>query len=54
VSSKDDEEMRLDLEWVQRTLKDNGFDPGPVNGEWGPDTLNAVMNALKALLPDQA
>ena len=34
---------------LQQRLKDLGFDPGPIDGDWGPRTLAAV-NAGKAAL----
>ena len=34
---------------VQQELADNGYDPGPIDGVVGPDTLNAFSDALAAL-----
>lgn len=36
---------------LQQRLKDLGFDPGPVDGDWGPRTLAAVNAALDKLAP---
>lgn len=33
---------------LQRTLKSNGFDPGPIDGEWGPKTEAAYQKSQKA------
>ncbi len=32
-----------DVEQLQQALRDNGFNPGPINGIYGEDTENAVM-----------
>jgi peptidoglycan hydrolase-like protein with peptidoglycan-binding domain len=32
-----------DVEELQQALRDNGFNPGPINGIYGEDTENAVM-----------
>jgi len=31
-----------DIRMAQEKLKDKGFDPGPVDGQWGPRTASAV------------
>jgi len=33
---------------LQRTLKASGFDPGPIDGEWGPKTEAAYQRSQKA------
>ena len=35
--------MDYDVKEVQGMLKDQGFDPGPVDGIWGPRTAAAVI-----------
>ena len=33
---------------LQRILKSNGFDPGPIDGVWGPQTESAYQNSQSA------
>jgi len=34
---------------IQQRLKDIGFDPGPIDGLWGPRTANAILLALDSI-----
>jgi uncharacterized protein (TIGR02594 family) len=36
------------IEWVQKRLVNNGFDPGIVDGIWGRNTLNALVAFQRA------
>lgn len=36
------------IEQLQRTLNDKGFDAGPVDGNWGPQTQSALRNFQQA------
>lgn len=33
---------------IQTALKEHGFDPGPVDGQWGPKTSDALKRFEKA------
>jgi hypothetical protein len=38
-----------DVEDLQKILKDKGFDPGDVDGAFGPNTLRAALKAVRSL-----
>jgi peptidoglycan hydrolase-like protein with peptidoglycan-binding domain len=46
----DDADPPRDLKWVQERLQENGFDPGPIDGTWGPKTEAAVVTMMEQLL----
>jgi peptidoglycan hydrolase-like protein with peptidoglycan-binding domain len=37
------------VEDLQKILKDKGFDPGDVDGAFGPNTLRAALKAVRSL-----
>lgn len=39
---------RLDMRTIQQTLKKEGFNPGEIDGDWGPNTKAAVTAFQKA------
>jgi len=39
---------RAEVKNAQQALKDKGFDPGPIDGVWGPRTTAAARNFQKA------
>jgi peptidoglycan hydrolase-like protein with peptidoglycan-binding domain len=42
---------RAQLKTMQQTLKDKGFDPGPIDGTMGPRTAAALRDYQKAESP---
>jgi peptidoglycan hydrolase-like protein with peptidoglycan-binding domain len=42
---------RAQLKTMQQTLKDKGFDPGPIDGTMGPRTATALRDYQKAESP---
>jgi len=37
-------EDQVDIKEIQRTLRDLGYDPGPIDGIWGRKTMDAVID----------
>jgi hypothetical protein len=48
TSSEDEMEV---IKKIQEGLRDAGFDPGPIDGEWGPRTMAAFVTAMRAVGP---
>jgi uncharacterized protein (TIGR02594 family) len=44
----------MDVQDIQRALADRGYDPGPIDGDVGPQTIEAVaaFQRAKGLVPD--
>ena len=42
---------RAQMKTMQQTLKDKGFDPGPIDGAMGPRTAAALRDSQKAESP---
>jgi peptidoglycan hydrolase-like protein with peptidoglycan-binding domain len=42
---------RAQMNTMQQTLKDKGFDPGPIDGPMGPRTAAALRDSQKAESP---
>jgi murein L,D-transpeptidase YcbB/YkuD len=40
--------VKMDIRWVQQSLKTLGYDPGPVDGTMGSRTASAVKDFQKA------
>lgn len=41
--------MQTEMRWLQELLKNWGFDPGPIDGVWGPETAKALSELRKRL-----
>lgn len=45
-----EDEMEV-IKKIQEGLRDAGFDPGPIDGEWGPRTMAAFVAGMRSIGP---